>query len=116
MRLACGIRNLISLRVIERDSKYYYWIVGLFSSVAILLEDKRRRPELAMYVLPRGLTALHTVLYDRNRMISIPNFEVFMFSTGMALLISHLQTEPETLSGVLGGLLKRIEKHIEDSS
>ena len=48
MRLACGIRNLISLRVIERDSKYYYWIVGLFSSVAILLEDKRRRPELAM--------------------------------------------------------------------
>lgn len=36
-------------------SKPSFWIGGLLSGLSLFLEEKRRRPELAMYVLPKGL-------------------------------------------------------------
>ena len=36
-------------------SKYSYGLGGLLGALSLLIEEKRRRGELAMYVLPKGL-------------------------------------------------------------
>lgn len=36
-------------------SKPAWWLGGLLSGLSLLVEDERRRVELAMYVLPKGL-------------------------------------------------------------
>lgn len=36
-------------------SKQSFWLAGLLSGLSLLVEAKRRRGELAMYVLPKGL-------------------------------------------------------------
>ena len=35
--------------------KTAFWYGGLLSGLSLLIEDRRRRGELAMYVLPKGL-------------------------------------------------------------
>lgn len=36
-------------------SKPVYWFLGVLSGLSLFVEEKRRREELAMYVLPKGL-------------------------------------------------------------
>jgi hypothetical protein len=36
-------------------SKYSYGFGGLFGALSLFVEEKRRRGELAMYVLPKGM-------------------------------------------------------------
>lgn len=36
-------------------SKPSFWLGGLMSGFSLFVEDKKRREELAMYVLPKGL-------------------------------------------------------------
>jgi hypothetical protein len=36
-------------------SKYSYALGGFFGALSLFVEEKRRRGELAMYVLPKGL-------------------------------------------------------------
>jgi hypothetical protein len=36
-------------------SKYSYGLGGLFGALSLFVEEKRRRGELAMYVLPKGM-------------------------------------------------------------
>jgi len=36
-------------------SKQSFWLLGVLSGLSLLVEEKRRRAELAMYVLPKGL-------------------------------------------------------------
>ncbi|KAJ3404298.1 hypothetical protein HDV05_007240 [Chytridiales sp. JEL 0842] len=113
--LVCMDRDLIRKGRLAKDNKYlYYWIGFLSCGGSIFIEDKRRRSELAMYILPRGVDAFYQALYNRRWIIHIPYFEVFMFSVAMGLVISFLQTEPENLSGVVYNLLRRVNLTIED--
>jgi hypothetical protein len=41
-------------------SKTSFWYGGLLSGLALLIEEKRRHGELAMYVLPKGLESAWT--------------------------------------------------------
>jgi hypothetical protein len=36
-------------------SKSSFWFVGMLAGLSLFVEEKRRRGELAMYVLPKGL-------------------------------------------------------------
>lgn len=36
-------------------SKPSFWIGGVLTGLSLFVEDKKRRPELAMYTLPKGL-------------------------------------------------------------
>ena len=114
MRLACIMRDVFLKGWISKDRKYYYWLIGFISSWSILIEDKKRRAELAMYVLPKGVDSFYQLLLKRKWMITIPYFEVLMFSTGMGLIISFFQNEPEVLSSILYRLLRRVNLTIED--
>ncbi|KAJ3193454.1 hypothetical protein HK101_004807 [Irineochytrium annulatum] len=114
MRLVCVTRDLIKYGALKRDNKYNYWIIGFLSSWSIFLEDKRRRSELAMYVLPRGADALYQSMYNRRWAPDIPYFEVGLFSLAMGLIVSFYQAEPDVLSTVVARLLRRIDLTIED--
>ncbi|KAJ7047980.1 hypothetical protein C8F01DRAFT_1009659, partial [Mycena amicta] len=47
-------------------SRYTWWLSGLVTGFALLLEDERRRAELAMYTLPKGLESLWIVARGRG--------------------------------------------------
>ncbi|KAI9202590.1 uncharacterized protein BJ171DRAFT_177851 [Polychytrium aggregatum] len=114
MTLACGTRRLADFGLMKQDHRYNYWLIGLLASSAILIEDKRRRSELAMYVVPRGLVALYTVMYERKWMIRIPHFDLGMFSVAMGVLIAFYQTEPTAMSSLIYKILKSIDSILED--
>ncbi|KAJ3395491.1 hypothetical protein HDU80_010309 [Chytriomyces hyalinus] len=116
MRIACFTRDIIiKHKILPRDSRYFYWLNGFLSSWAIFLEDEKRRSELAMYVLPRGVDALYKTLYSKSLIFQIPHFEVAMFSAGLGLIICYFQTEPEALGGIISRLLRRVDLTIEDA-
>ncbi|ORY48568.1 hypothetical protein BCR33DRAFT_847954 [Rhizoclosmatium globosum] len=115
MRIACVFRELGRRGIIPRDSRYYFWLNGFISSAAIFIEDEKRRSELAMYVLPRGVDALYQTLYSKSLIFRVPHFEVGMFSAAMGLIIMYFQTEPEALGGIIYRLLRRVDLTIEDA-
>jgi len=39
-------------------SRASFWILGYAAGLSLFVEEKRRRGELAMYVLPKGLESL----------------------------------------------------------
>ena len=47
-------------------SKFSFLFLGVLSGLSILIEDKRRRTELAMYVLPKGFESLWITLRGRG--------------------------------------------------
>lgn len=95
------------------DHKLVYYILGLISSSSIFIEHQKRRTELALYVLPRGVDCLYRILLNRRLMIGIPYFDVAMFSTGMGLLTMYLQAEHEQMSGMVYGFMSRIDGLID---
>ncbi|KAJ3124408.1 hypothetical protein HK100_011248 [Physocladia obscura] len=115
MRVACLMRVPIFRRIFRHDSRYFYWLNGFLSSAAIFIEDEKRRSELAMYVLPKGLDALYQTLYSKSWIFGIPHFEVAMFGTGMGLIIMFFQSEPQALGGIIYRLFRRIDLTIEDA-
>lgn len=42
-------------------NKGYYFVSGFATCLSLFVEEKKRRKELAMYVLPKGLEALWSV-------------------------------------------------------
>ncbi|KAI8064366.1 hypothetical protein BC940DRAFT_242492 [Gongronella butleri] len=84
----CGHRNLINAGLISGNSKYLYYLFGFVCSyTSIFWEDKRRRGELALYVLPKAIYSFYNILYQKKMMIRIPHFEVFMTSVAMGTLM-----------------------------
>jgi len=47
-------------------SKFSFLLLGVLSGLSILVEEKRRRTELAMYVLPKGAESLWIALRGRG--------------------------------------------------
>lgn len=43
-------------------SKLSYWLLGFASGLALFVEERKRRAELAMYVLPKGLESMWIML------------------------------------------------------
>lgn len=87
--LICLHRHLISPST--SDTPLIYHLTGLLSSLSILLEHPRRRTELAMYVLPRGVDSLYRLLRHKSLAPRIKYFEVGMFSVGMGFIIVSLK-------------------------
>ncbi|KNC98268.1 uncharacterized protein SPPG_06666 [Spizellomyces punctatus DAOM BR117] len=110
----CTQRNIATSRLgslipyLSRDHKLVYYLLGLLCSTSILIEHKSRRSELAMYVLPKGLQSLWMVLHQRGRMFRVPNFEIYMSSVAMGILMSVYQTEPQRMSSLLFKVMEKI--------
>ena len=65
-------------------SKGSFWFLGLMSGLSVLVEAKRRRGELAMYVLPKGLESVWIMARGRGLVFKTGNWgeglvRVFLF-------------------------------------
>ncbi|KAG8982201.1 hypothetical protein FRC05_000343, partial [Tulasnella sp. 425] len=78
-------------------SKPLWWLGGILSGMSLFIEDARRRPELAMYVLPKGLESGWKLV--RGEVLGIPTqrknrgwkSDVALSAAGMAMVMSTYQ-------------------------
>ncbi|CUA67828.1 hypothetical protein RSOLAG22IIIB_03258 [Rhizoctonia solani] len=82
-------------------SRASWWLGGFLSGFSLLVEDKRRRGELAMYVLPRGLESAWGVMRRRGWVPIVPGGENLLCAVGMAMVMATYQTSPQHLSGMV---------------
>lgn len=57
------------------DNKLLYYLFGIICSSSIFLENKSRRTELALYVLPKGyilLCSCHFFIFQVNKFVPCP--------------------------------------------
>ncbi|KAF9076157.1 hypothetical protein BDP27DRAFT_1389599 [Rhodocollybia butyracea] len=86
-------------------SKYSFFLPGMFSGLALFVEEKRRRPELAMYVLPKGLESLWIVATGKVGLKRWKGAESLLTAIGMAMVMSTYQNDPQHLSGLVRKIL-----------
>lgn len=55
-------------------SKPSFWLGGGLSGLSLFIEDKRRRGELAMYVLPKGLESVWSMARGRGYVFGLGDF------------------------------------------
>lgn len=92
----------IRVALISRAS---WWLGGLLSGFSLFVEERRRRGELAMYVLPRGLESAWGVMRRRGWVPIVPGGENLLCAVGMAMVMSTYQTSPQHLSGLVRRVL-----------
>lgn len=87
-------------------SKYSYALGGLFGALSLLVEEKRRRGELAMYVLPKGLESAWLTARGRGWVFHTGHFgEMILTAMGMSMVMSIYQNDPQHLSGLVRRIL-----------
>ncbi|KAG1771601.1 hypothetical protein EV702DRAFT_640426 [Suillus placidus] len=106
-------------------SKYSYGLGGLFGALSLFVEEKRRRGELAMYVLPKGLESAWLTARGKGWVFHTGQFgEMILTAIGMSMVMSiyqvilimsmvrnvlnssySLQNDPQHLSGLVRRIL-----------
>ncbi|KAI9569230.1 hypothetical protein HD554DRAFT_592086 [Boletus coccyginus] len=110
-------------------SKYSYGLGGLLGSLSLLIEEKRRRGELAMYVLPKGLESAWLTARGKGWIFRTGEFgRMVLTAIGMGMVMvrfvsskvtrrcetdvmaityfqSTYQNEPQHLSGLVRRIL-----------
>ncbi|CAI2172601.1 3260_t:CDS:10 [Funneliformis geosporum] len=95
----CLHRNIVKYFDITWDSKYLYWWAGFSSALAIFIEHKNRRADLALYVLPKAAESWYKIMCQKNWIFELHRTaEVWFFSAAMGIIMTAYQHEPETLS------------------
>ncbi|KAG2013120.1 integral membrane protein [Coprinopsis cinerea AmutBmut pab1-1] len=87
-------------------SKPSFWFPGFFAGLALLVEAKRRRGELAMYVLPKGLESAWVMARGKGWVFRTGKWgDVILTSIGMGMVMSAYQNDPQHLSGFVRRIL-----------
>jgi hypothetical protein len=86
------LRRLLPQRLIDiLIWKGTWWIPGFLTGFALLLEDRRRRAELAMYVLPKGLESLWVVARGHGLIWHTGNWgEGVLAGVGMGMVMVRI--------------------------
>ncbi|THH14186.1 hypothetical protein EW146_g6121 [Bondarzewia mesenterica] len=87
-------------------SKPSFWLGGLLSGLSLFVEARRRRGELAMYVLPKGLESVWVMARGKGLVFRTGEFgEALLTAIGMGMVMSTYQNDPEHLSGLVRRIL-----------
>ncbi|KAH0840380.1 hypothetical protein J3R83DRAFT_1411 [Lanmaoa asiatica] len=87
-------------------SKYSYALGGLLGGLSLLIEEKRRRGELAMYVLPKGLESAWLTARGKGWVFRTgESGGMILTAIGMGMVMSTYQNEPQHLSGLVRRIL-----------
>jgi len=91
-------------------TKPAWWLGGILAGLSLLVEERKRREELAMYVLPKGLESGWKLF--RGEVFGVPTrrkrgwkSDVALCATGMGMVMSAYQHSPQHLSGLVRRLL-----------
>lgn len=75
-------------------SKMSFWVPGLASGLSLFVEEKRRRGELAMYVLPKGLESIWVTARGKGWVFRTGKWgDVILTALGMAMVMVSESTE-----------------------
>jgi hypothetical protein len=85
--------------------KVNFFVSGLFAGLTVLLEQKPRRAELAMFALPKALEALYKILISNGRLLAIPHLDVFGTCSSMGVVMALYQKEPRHIAPFLRGAI-----------
>ncbi|KAG9035196.1 hypothetical protein FRB95_011930 [Tulasnella sp. JGI-2019a] len=93
-----------------RRSKLAWWLFSSLSGLSLLVENKHRREELAMYCLPKAgesawLLFREEALGVRKRRRGAWKGDVALTSVGMGMVMTIYQTNPVALSGFVRRVL-----------
>ena len=92
------------LRLVRSRASYY--LGGFLSGLSLLIEAPRRRPELAMYVLPKGLESGWRVARGQGLVPNKTRYGVALLTAiGMGMVMSTYQNDPQHLSGLVRRVL-----------
>ncbi|OCH90016.1 hypothetical protein OBBRIDRAFT_731675 [Obba rivulosa] len=87
-------------------SKPVYWLLGVLSGLSLFVEEKHRREELAMYVLPKGLESAWVMARGKGLVFRTGEFgEALLTAMGMGMVMSIYQNDPQYLSGLVRRIL-----------
>lgn len=78
-----------------------HWGAGFLTCLSLFVEHKRRRTELAMYVLPKGMESAWSVARQRSWLPFVPGGDLLLTSAGMSLIMGTYAQNPEHLSGLV---------------
>jgi len=87
-------------------SKGSFWLPGFLAGLALFVEEKRRRAELAMYVLPKALESAWII--GRGKVGVLKGWkggEGVLTAVAMAMVMSTYQNDPQHLSGLVRRIL-----------
>ncbi|KAG0698472.1 hypothetical protein DFH29DRAFT_941165 [Suillus ampliporus] len=88
------------------SSKYSYALGGFFGALSLFVEEKRRRGELAMYVLPKSLESAWLTARGKGWVFHTGHFgEMILTAIGMSMVMSTYQNDPQHLSGLVRRIL-----------
>ncbi|KAJ6570916.1 hypothetical protein DFH09DRAFT_1153350 [Mycena vulgaris] len=101
------MRRLLPARLIDAlISKPSFWVPGFLAGLALLIEEPRRRAELAMYVLPKGLESAWVAARGRGLVFRTGNWgESALTGMAMGMVMSIYQNDPQHLSGLVRKIL-----------
>ncbi|KAK7445079.1 hypothetical protein VKT23_014941 [Stygiomarasmius scandens] len=90
-------------------SKWAFWFPGFLAGLALFIEEKRRRVELAMYVLPKGLESAWVIATGKvgkaTGVRGLKYGEAWLMALGMGMVMSTYQNDPQHLSGLVRRIL-----------
>ncbi|KAI0711032.1 hypothetical protein C8T65DRAFT_647898 [Cerioporus squamosus] len=87
-------------------SKQSFFLGGLLSGLSLFVEEKRRREELAMYVLPKGMESAWVTARGKGWVVPFGRLgEPLLTAIGMGLVMSTYQNDPQHLSGLVRRIL-----------
>jgi hypothetical protein len=85
--------------------KVNFFVSGLFAGCTVLIEQKSRRAELAMFVLPKALEALYKIMISNGKLLAIPYLDVFGTCSSMGIVMALYQKEPRHIAPFLRGAI-----------
>ncbi|KAI0782562.1 hypothetical protein C8Q75DRAFT_727422 [Abortiporus biennis] len=87
-------------------SKFAYWLPGLLCGLSLFVEEKKRREELAMYVLPKGLESAWSMARGKGYVFGTGNYgDLILTAAGMGMVMNTYQNDPHHLSGLVRRIL-----------
>lgn len=87
--------------------KPFIYPLAFVSSLWIFLEQKSKRVELALFVLPKGVGSVYMVLREKG-MSKIRGLETTVFCLSMGIIMSLFQLEPENISSLMYRVMRAI--------
>ncbi|OCF43564.1 hypothetical protein I317_02582 [Kwoniella heveanensis CBS 569] len=85
--------------------KETFWVMGFSTCLSLLVEEKKRRAELAMYVLPRALESAWSSARKRAWVPIVPFGETILGAAAMAMVMDAYKHQPDAMSGIVKKLL-----------
>ncbi|KZT60770.1 hypothetical protein CALCODRAFT_428897 [Calocera cornea HHB12733] len=82
-------------------SRFSFWLGGFMTCTSLFVEEKKRRGELAMYVLPKALESAWGMLKSRRLVFKVPRGDAVLAAIGMAMVMHDSAHLSRLVRGIL---------------